>query len=280
MSATGVADEGDLVHLQVDNGVATITLDSPDNRNALSSRLRAELQRHLDSATNDDAVRVVVLTHTGPVFCSGADLREARQGDPERPSAELVQILRTLMESAKPVVARLAGPARAGGIGLVAAADFAVAVAEATFGFSEVRIGVVPSIISVPLRQRVADGVLQRLFLAGGTFDAVEAERIGLISTVSSSATLDKDVAAVVGQLRLGAPQALAAAKDLVRAPSEVHEQQFAAMRELSASFFSSAEAQEGLRAFAERRPPAWTVPEPTGELTGRPSSPARRISQ
>ncbi len=253
-------DTGDLVHLHVADGVATITLDSPNNRNALSRRLRADLGRHLATATGDDSVRVIVLTHSGPVFCAGADLKEARETGPEEATAELVALLSALLESDKPVVARLSGPARAGGIGLVAACDLAVATAEVTFGFSEVRIGLVPAIITVPLRLRVADGVLQRLFFPAETFDADRAARIGLIDTVSSPDDLVRDVDALVSSLRLGSPLALAAAKCLTRPSSAELGEQFDAMRRLSAQFFSSPDAQEGVRAFAERRPPGWVA--------------------
>jgi methylglutaconyl-CoA hydratase len=218
-------------------------------------------------------VRVIVLDHTGPVFCSGADLRESSGGDAETASIEMVEILRLIMESDKPIIAKLAGPARAGGIGLVAACDFAVAVPEVTFAFSEVRIGVVPSIISVPLR--VAPSTLHRLFLTGETFDASRAEQIGLLSSISSAADLDHDVMALVAVLRLGSPAALAGAKRLVRPTHDELAQQLEEMRGLSARFFASEEAKEGFRSFAERRPPAWaaeTSP-PRRSATGVPSA-------
>lgn len=143
-----MADE--LVHYEVAAGTATITLDSPHNRNALSAQLRRELSTALANARDDDAVRVIVLTHTGPVFCAGMDLKEARgAGAANQGVNEFPQILEQLWTSPKPVVARLAGPARAGGIGMVAATDIAVAVREATFAFTEVRIGVVPAVISL-----------------------------------------------------------------------------------------------------------------------------------
>ena len=117
----------ELVHLTAEHGVSTITLDSPRNRNALSAQLRTELRQLLEAALDDESTRVIVLTHTGPVFCAGADLKEARSADTTQSGGELVALLETLMTADKPVVARLAGPARAGGIGLVAACDFAIA---------------------------------------------------------------------------------------------------------------------------------------------------------
>jgi hypothetical protein len=167
----------ELVHLTAERGVSTITLDSPRNRNALSAQLRTELLQLLEEALRDESTRVIVLTHTGSVFCAGADLKEARSADTTQSGGELIALLEKLMTSDKPVVARLAGPARAGGIGLVAACDFAIAADTVTFGFSEVRIGVIPSIISVPLRLRVLPPALHRLFLTGETFDAHHGPR-------------------------------------------------------------------------------------------------------
>src|ERR1700754_2300195 len=140
----------ELVHLDVAAGVATITLDSPDNRNALSAQLRRELLADLDAVIEDAAVRVVVLAHTGRVFCSGMDLKEARgAGAQDQGVTELPRIIERIWTSPKPVVAKVAGPARAGGLGLVAAADIAVAAEDATFAVNEVRLGLVPGGISV-----------------------------------------------------------------------------------------------------------------------------------
>src|SRR5246500_3524481 len=128
----------ELVHIAVDRGVAVITLDSPHNRNALSRQLRGELRHHLTTAIDDDAVRVVVLDHTGPVFCAGMDLKEATGADTSNQGVnEFPAILERIWTGPKPVVAKLAGPARAGGVGLVAACDIAVAVDTTTFAFSE-----------------------------------------------------------------------------------------------------------------------------------------------
>ncbi|MBI3225437.1 MAG: enoyl-CoA hydratase/isomerase family protein [Mycolicibacterium cosmeticum] len=250
----------DLVWLDIKGGVATITLDSPHNRNALSSRLRRDLTRHLQTVDADESVRTIILTHSGPVFCSGADLSEAHDGDPQQATQELIGILTALLGAGTPVIAKFAGPARAGGIGLIAACDFAVAAPEVTFAFSEVRIGVVPSIISVPLRLRVAPVALQRLFLTGETFDAARAAEINLISDVCPAADLDNRVADLAEQLRLGAPSALSGAKRLLQPSPEVLRRQFAEMGELSARYFASPDAKEGVRAFLERRPTQWAT--------------------
>jgi methylglutaconyl-CoA hydratase len=249
----------ELVHLTVDAGVATITLDSPDNRNALSAQLRKELLEHLATAISDDAARVIVLTHTGRVFCSGMDLKEARGDAPGQGITEFPAILERIWTSPTPVVARVAGPARAGGVGLVAACDVAVAADDATFAFSEVRIGVVPAVISVTVLPRLLPRAAHELFLTGESFDGHRAARIGLVNSAVPGFDLDTEVARYVEMLRLGAPAALAATKEMLRAerPSAL-DARFAEMQDLSARFFAGAEGQEGMRAFAEKRKPSW----------------------
>ena len=252
----------ELVHLAVEGGVATITLDSPANRNALLAQLRGELLGHLRSALADDAARVILLTHTGTVFCAGMDLRETRGATADQQSInEFPAILELIWNSPKPVVARLAGPARAGGVGLVAAADIAVAVDSATFAFTEVRLGLVPAVISVTVLPRLLPRAAHELFLTGSVFDAERAARIGLINAAVPAADLDASVAEYVSALRLGAPAALAGTKELLRAerPATLTED-FAQMQALSASYFAGADGQEGMRAFAERRSPAWVI--------------------
>ncbi|HET7530228.1 MAG TPA: enoyl-CoA hydratase family protein [Mycobacteriales bacterium] len=247
----------ELVHLDVSRGTATITLDSPDNRNALSAQLRGELADHLATALGDDAVRVVVLTHTGKVFCSGMDLKEATGG--ALAGQEFPRILESIWTSPKPVVARLAGPARAGGLGLVAACDIAVAADTVTFALTEVRIGVVPAVISVTVLPRLLPRAANELFLTGETFDAQRAVAIGLLNSAVPAEQLDEEVRRYTAMLALGAPGALAATKTMLRAPrpgsmSEDLQQ----MLELSARHFASDEGREGMTAFLEKRPPAW----------------------
>jgi methylglutaconyl-CoA hydratase len=250
----------ELVHRTVVDGVATITLDAPRTRNALSAQVRHELQQHLDAATTDPAVRVVVLTHTGPVFCSGMDLRESRGASADRQGVhEFPRILRTILTAPTPVVARVAGPARAGGVGLVAACDLAVAADTATFAFSEVRVGVVPAVIAVTVLPRLLPRAAHELLLTGETFDAARAAAIGLVNAAVPADRLDDEVKRYADLLRLGAPGALAATKALLRRPLDDDlDTAFAAMQELSARHFGSAEGQEGMAAFAEKRPPAW----------------------
>jgi methylglutaconyl-CoA hydratase len=259
MTDTGPTE---LVHLDVAAGVATITLDSPANRNALSAQLRRELLTGLERAIADDAARVVVLSHTARVFCSGMDLKEARGADAaDQGVNEFPAILERIWTSPKPVVARIAGPARAGGVGLVAACDIAVAAEDATFAFSEVRIGVVPAVISVPVLPRLLPRAAHELFLTGDTFDGRRAAEIGLVNSAVPAFDLDAEVRRYTEALVQGAPGALAATKELLAGASGDMGERFAAMQALSARFFAGEEAQEGMRAFAEKRPPAWVPP-------------------
>jgi len=250
----------ELVHLEIDSGVATITLDSPPNRNALSTQLRGELRDRLTTATTSDQVRVIVLTHTGTVFCSGMDLKESRGASADNQGVnDFPDTLRLIWNSPTPVIAKLAGPARAGGVGLVAACDLALAASEVTFAFSEVRIGVVPAVISVPLIPQVQPAALYELFLTGEPFDAARAAEIGLITKAVPADQLDAEVLRYASMLRLGAPGALAATKELLRGPAtSTMADDLAAMTALSAARFASEEGQEGIRAFVEKRKPSW----------------------
>lgn len=250
----------ELVHLDVAAGVATITLDSPANRNALSAQLRRELRDHLATALGDAGVRVIVLDHTGPVFCAGMDLKEAGSAGSSTDGVnEFPEILTQLWTSAKPVVARLAGPARAGGVGIVAAADIAVATSEATFAFTEVRLGLVPAVISVTVLPRLLPRAAHELFLTGEKFTAARAVEIGLLNAAVPADSLDAEVRRYTDMLALGGPTALAATKEMLRrARSADLADDFADMLELSAGFFAGAEGQEGIAAFAQKRPPKW----------------------
>ncbi|HET9655952.1 MAG TPA: enoyl-CoA hydratase-related protein [Kineosporiaceae bacterium] len=251
----------ELVHRRTEDGVSTITLDSPANRNALSAALRAQLREHLTAAAQDEATRVVVLSHTGPVFCSGMDLREARGlGAQDAAVLDLPAILEAIWTHPKPVLARVAGPARAGGVGIVAACDIALAAESATFAFTEVRIGVTPAVISAVIRPRMLPRAVHELFLTGETFDARRAERTGLITAAVPAERLGAEVDRYTAMLRLGAPGALAGTKQLLSTPPATDlAAELAVQAERSARYFAAAEAAEGMRAFAEKRPPAWT---------------------
>lgn len=250
------------VQLTWDAGVATITLDSPQNRNALSSALVAGVHEALDQAT-DAACRAIVLAHTPPVFCAGADLKErSARGGAAGVNDAFVSLLQRLMRVPQPTIAAVQGPVRAGGIGLMAACDLVVVAPDVTFAFTEVRIGVAPAIISVPILRRVPPAHLTAAFLTGRTFDAAHAERVGLVDVVA------EDVAATVHDLCDGilaaAPGAVAATKRLLHeVPDLGVEEGFARMGELSSTLFASDEAAEGMAAFLERRPPRWAEGSP-----------------
>ena len=262
-----IPDETPLVHLTVDRAIATITLDSPKNRNALSARVRAGLSEALSEAMADHEVRAVVLTGTGSVFCAGADLKEvgaALRGTPIEPAPELPEIFEQIMGGPKPVVAVLNGVARAGGIGLVAAADIALAPESATFAFTEVRIGVVPAMISVPVSSRMHPRELGRYFLTGELFDASAAATAGLITQAVPDGNMEQAVEELLQGLRSAAPRALSRTKQLLGelgsgvAAADRRVQSFDRMGKLSAEFFASEDAAEGRTAFFEKRAPRW----------------------
>jgi methylglutaconyl-CoA hydratase len=252
----------ELVHLEVSGGVATVTLDSPSNRNALSRGLVHDLQQHLDAALADDRARLIVLTGAGPVFCSGADLKEgmgvSEPGSRGGPGG-LVGILKQIWNSPKPVIARVNGPTRAGGIGLVAACDIAVSVDSATFAFSEVRLGLIPAIISVVILPRMGINKTMELFLTGDTFSATDAVQFGLLNAAVPADHLDEGVGRFATSILKGSPGALSGCKRLVReVPGMDMDAAFEATAAWSAEFFTSEEAREGMTAFAQKRPPRW----------------------
>ncbi|MFD3734407.1 enoyl-CoA hydratase family protein [Streptomyces sp. NPDC058632] len=234
-------------------GVETLSLDAPERRNALSAALVGELADALTAAGEDGDVRAVVLTHTGNTFSAGADLR-----DPPTPQA-LTGLLRQLVELPKPVVARVTGHVRAGGLGLLGACDIAAASDTATFAFTEVRIGVAPAVVSLPLLPRADPRALARYYLTGERLDAAEAVRTGLLT--ASGEDVDEVLAPVLDGLRRAAPEALAETKRLLTARVlETFDRDAADLTALSARLFASATAREGMTAFLERRDPQWAV--------------------
>jgi enoyl-CoA hydratase/carnithine racemase len=255
--------EASVVGLGVAQGVGTITIDSPANRNALSRAVTEGLQARFAEALADERVRVIVLTGTGNTFCAGADLKEQREANEAGTAAEgprrVVGVMRTILDSPKPVVGRINGHARAGGMGLMAACDISVATEEATFSFSEVRLGLAPAIISVVTLPKMGITRGMEYFLTGDVFSAAQAAECRLITAVAPSGSLDEAVGRYLDSLLKGAPGALGASKRLVREiPGMPEDAAFAKAEAVSASFFASEEALEGMRAFAEKRPPRW----------------------
>ncbi|GGO74212.1 enoyl-CoA hydratase family protein [Nocardioides deserti] len=248
-----MADE--LVHYAVADEVATITLDSPHNRNALSAQLVRELGERLERAEADEAAKVVLLRAEGTVFCSGADLSEASTGAPEDAPRGIVRLQRMIVGSSKPVVLRLQGAVRAGGIGLVAAADVVVANEDATFALTEVKLGLAPAVISLTVLPRLTSRAAAYTFLTGETFTGAEAERMGLVTRAVPADGLDAEVERVCASLATGAVQGLRETKALLahdlleridRLGDDVAAQ--------SARLFGSAEAREAMTAFLARK--------------------------
>ena len=209
-----------LVTYSVGDGIARLTLDSPHNRNALSTRLIQHLHDGLRQAAADPTARVLVLSHTGGTFCAGADLSEAAGGDPFESTVartrELADILRAIVESPVPVVAAIDGHVRAGGLGLVGACDIVVAGPRSTFALTEARIGVAPAIISLTLLPKLSPRAAARYYLTGETFNAERAAEIGLITTAADDVAASAD--SLVADLLRGSPQGLAASKALTTA--------------------------------------------------------------
>jgi methylglutaconyl-CoA hydratase len=245
-----------LVGVQHIGGIRTLTLDSPANRNALSSRLLEELDRALRDATSDPEVRAVVLTGSGPVFCSGADLSERGAAAPNLMPA----ILTHIVESPVPVIARVNGHARAGGLGLIAASDLAAAAQASTFAFTEVRVGVAPAMIMVPALRVVEPRFLAAMTLTGEKFTAREAADAGLLSAVADDeAALDEWVAEQTLAISKSAPGAVQATKALLRTlPTQGWLDGLAAAAATSARLFAGPEAAEGMEAFLQKRRPTW----------------------
>ncbi|MEV4614598.1 enoyl-CoA hydratase family protein [Kitasatospora sp. NPDC049258] len=245
------------VRITTADAVTTLELDSPHNRNALSTRLMAELSQGLADAAADPAVRAVVLGHTGKVFCAGADLSEATGDDPTVGPRGLVDLQRAVIDCPKPVIALVDGHVRAGGLGLLGAADLAIAGPASTFAFTEVRLGLAPAVISLPLRPKLDPRAASRYYLTGETFLAAEAARIGLITEAAEDP--QAALKTVLEAVRLGSPQGLAESKRLANADVVASFERDAEERVAqSARLFGSAEAQQGMRAFLERRPAPW----------------------
>jgi len=245
----------ELVHLDVADGVATITLDSEHNRNALSRQLVTELMAHLASAEGDTDAKVVVIRSAHRVFCSGADLSEAATGSMEEGARAMIDLQRRITTSTKPVVVVLAGPVRAGGLGIVGAADLVLAGESVTFALTEVRLAVAPAIISATLLERFSSRTAADLFLTGRTFTAAEAVAAGLVTRAVPDAELDVALAELLADLAHGYPQGFRETKALlnhdVNARIDALGDDLAA---LSARLFGSDEAREAMLAFLSRK--------------------------
>jgi methylglutaconyl-CoA hydratase len=249
-----------------EGGTAYVALDRPDVRNAFNAELIAELHHAFVALGDDPAVRVVVLSGNGKTFCGGADVNwmrgslelshEANVEDARR----LSRMYRAIDQLPKPVVARVHGAALGGGAGLVAVCDVAVAEAHTSFGFTETKLGIIPAVISPFVLAKIGTSQARALALSGERFDARRAKAIGLVHEVVELASLDAAVARIVAELYSAGPNAIAAAKRLL---ADVRASAYDDTLDLTARAIAtqrtSAEGQEGLRAFLEKRKPSWT---------------------
>ena len=260
-----------LVESHLEDGVCTVTLNDVERRNALSRDLLVELVDVLDEADASDDVRVVVLTNAGSVFCAGANLSEQSSGASGaggQRTVGMAEVFARFGRSPKPYVGKIAGHCVAGGMGLAAAMDIAIAVDTAKMGFTEVRVGVAPAMISVLCLPKMRASDARAAFLRGNRFLAPEAARLGLINEAVPADELDAAVDAVVADLLQGGPAALAASKRLLaEVPSMGLDEAFAWTQELSAELFAGPEAAQGMAAYLEKRPAPWIPTADTPEL-------------
>ncbi|MCW2830060.1 MAG: enoyl-CoA hydratase [Aeromicrobium sp.] len=244
----------ELVHLEVADQVATITLDSEHNRNALSKQLVTELAGHLRTADDSADVRAILVRSAGTVFCSGADLSEASKDGMSEGAKAIIDLQRQIATAAKPVVVELAGPVRAGGLGIVGAADVVIAAESVTFQLTEVRLGLAPAVISVSLLERFTDRAAADLFLTARKFDATEAAAVGLVTRAVADDALMTTVEKVLADLVKGYPQGLRETKrmlnhDLIARIDALGDE----LAVKSAELFASDEAREAMSAFLHR---------------------------
>ena len=245
----------ELVRYDAAHGVATLTLDSPHNRNALSRQLVGELYELLDRAAADDDAKVVVIRAEGRTFCSGADLAEAAEDGMEKAAGVLVDLQRRIVTFPKPVVTRLHGNVRAGGIGIVAASDIAISAADATYAFTEVKLALTPAAISLTVLPRMTDRSAALTFLTGETFDGKAAAAMGLVTVAVAEADLDAEVERVCAALVTGHPQGLRETKGLLGRHLVANiDENGADLAKLSARLFGSDEAREAMLAFLSRK--------------------------
>ncbi len=244
-----------LVHYTVEDHIATLTLDSQHNRNALSRQLVTELFEHLASAESDDAAKVVLIRAEGRTFCSGADLSEASDDGMEKAAGVLVDLQRRIASLSKPVVSRLHGNVRAGGIGIVAASDIAISAEDAMYAFTEVRLGLTPAAISLSVLPRMTDRAAALTFLTGEVFDGTAAAAMGLVTRAVPEDRLDDEVRDVCTALAKGSPQGLRETKQLIGRPLvERIDTLGGDLAKLSARLFGSEEAKAAMLAFLNRR--------------------------
>jgi methylglutaconyl-CoA hydratase len=250
-----------LVESTLSESVMTITLCDEEGHNALSAQLCLELMDAIERAERNDNVRVVLVTNRGSIFCAGANLadRSFALKAKSEPRVDFSDLLRRIQLSPLPFVGRLNGHCVAGGVGLAAAMDISVAIDSAKFGFSEVRVGVTPAIISVVCLPKMRPADARSAFLRGNRFPAARAVEMGLINKSVPSNELDDEIGAIVNDLLAGEPRAIALAKRLTyEVPTMTSDEAFVWATALSSDLFNSDEAREGIAAFLEKRPASW----------------------
>jgi methylglutaconyl-CoA hydratase len=253
------------IQLAYEGAVATITLNRPDKRNAISFELIDDLLQALDEVSKSEAT-VLILTGAGKAFCSGMDLENLKSllgRTPEQnlsDSRAMVQLFRALYEFPKVTIAAVNGPAIAGGTGLALLCDFTLAVPEAKFGYTEVRIGFVPAIVSTFLLRQVGEKQARDLLLTGRIFGSEEAQRMGLINEIVPPESLLARAQELAAILMANSSASLRATKQLLtdHARAELDSQIDSAVRE-NAAIRSTADFREGITAFLEKRKPVWT---------------------
>jgi len=250
-------------------GVLTLVMNRPKVFNAFNAAMISELTLALSSADNDDNTRLVVITGSGSCFSAGADMNwmrsqvEASLEDNESDALELANLLRTLNYLSKPTIARINGAAFGGGLGLIAACDITIAVDAARFGLTEARLGLAPAVISPYVFRRIGEGNARRYFLSGERFDTQRAYEMGLIQQIVTPEELEPAIEDIISQLLKGGPLAVAHCKQLAFAVAGHNAQSQKTIDEFTTSLIArlrvSAEGQEGLAAFLEKRKPDWT---------------------
>jgi methylglutaconyl-CoA hydratase len=265
----GDTQMGEYLKFSSHGPVATVALNRPEVHNAFNEHLISQLHEAFRSLATDESVRVLVLAGEGKSFSAGADLdwmrRAAGFSEEEnlRDAGEAAALWRAIAECPKPVVARVHGNAFGGGAGLVATSDIAIASEQAMFGFTEVRLGLVPATVAPHVVEKIGPGRALPLFLTGERFDAHRALEIGLVHQVVPDAQLDVAVGSVVDQLLAGGPNALRACKELVRRVAADRGSEIDGYTAgLIATARAGEEGREGVGAFLEKRKPSW-IPHP-----------------
>jgi len=253
------------IKVEHEAGLATLTLNRPEKRNSISFELIGELLRALDELERSPA-QVLIITGAGKAFCAGMDLEELKQmlgrshDDNVRDSATMAQLFRRIYEFPLPTIAAVNGAAIAGGTGIATMCDFTLAVPEAKFGYTEVRIGFVPAIVSSFLVLQVGHKVARDLLLTGRLFDAAEAHRLGLVNEVVAPEALLPRARELAQQLIQNSPSSVRATKRLINSfVRELLDRQIAQAVEDNARIRTTADVREGITSFLEKRQPHWT---------------------